>query len=351
MITPRVSKGSAAARRPCYQPASTVVALCATIILNRPAPSNATEPSPSSPLNIGIAIVAANARAPLVVRLRAELLAVGLYSAVVERAAPPTPAQLVAIADGVRAVAAVCLYPRSGAEVWIVERDKTLARPLDHLGPITRRADPSVTLRTAETLRAQLLLRLPQLRLEAAKRGRRNAPARPHRWWLEAAAGPVFAPGGSLSASGNLDLALGWLAGPRWGLQLGAWLPLAPAQVIGPEGEGRLHVGMLTVGAELQLARQQARWLPRLGAGIGLAITRMQGQAIPPFRDGSEWALAFVSYTRAALSLRMTAHWRLFARVSALLAIPRPVVSFAGRRVGAWGRPALATTLGVTYRI
>lgn len=253
------------------------------------------------------------------------------------------------IARSTRSRATVSLFRGRDAEIWLVDLARAQATVSDAIEQPREPTDGALMIRTAELLRARLLLRLPRSATVETQRAMDPPPR--DRIWLEAGGGAAFAPGGSLPMIGCAWVGAGWVTRPWLVLELTAMLPLHATRVDGPEGRADVFIGLIAAEARLLLRPHGVRVLPSLGFGIGAGFTRMRGEAIKPYENGDDWLTTLVAYGRPTVAIRL---WRsLQLRFDGVIGVaaPRPVISFAGRTAAFWGRPLIAATLGVAVAL
>ena len=101
------------------------------------------------------------------------------------------------------------------------------------------------------------------------------------------------------------------------------------------------NLGLVALGA---IFRRDHRLMPSVALGAGALYVTSDGEGIYPFighRDSTWTALIDGGFGLAAA---LSKHWALSVEIHALLAAPRPVVSFAGADAGTIGGPAFAVT-------
>lgn len=288
-------------------------------------------------------------------RLRAELSALGL--SVLETEAPSeagSPSQLDDWARRVGAFAAVRLVPSMrGVEVWVADRTtgKTVLREVV-VGP-HQTADEVVALRAVELLRVSLMeLELPE---RAPAEEVASEPVR--RLIPERAAAAERAPGtavrlgpAALMSPGGLEVALQaqlairlmWSA--RWSTELFAVVPTLPARVDGRAGSADLSLGLAGGLAGFTLLEPGA-WQSRVVAGGALVGLHSVGTAEYPYAGRAETVWSVAALSGVQLGYRFDGGLTLGADLLGGVAVPRPVVSFAGERVATWGRPLVLTSI------
>ncbi|MFO0725107.1 MAG: hypothetical protein U1E65_15105 [Myxococcota bacterium] len=260
-------------------------------------------------------------------RLRAELGALGY--AVLSADASDAP----------QAAARLRVLPE-GVEVWVAaERRAVIAEEDQGL----------LALKSAETLRACL----HDLSVPSPSRPSPSPPTAPELSMvspepprpvhLELGARALLDPGGDVGAA-PLILARARLElGDPWAVGLELMLPTAPARVSGAAGTASVYCASALLDATLSLSFDPQDHL-RFGAGLGLLGLFMSGAPATGYqgRDDVVWALGSelsVAYGRTLGPLR------LWLELSALLALPRPVVRFGGREAADVARPALGVSL------
>jgi hypothetical protein len=281
---------------------------------------------------------------PLMDRIRAEVLALGL-EVVVRRAEGTIDAR----ARAEHAVAAVRVLPaRNGVEVWTA--DETSGRPLLRQAVVDDRpGGPDrtlIALQTAEVLRTSLFPRPPpepaRVIIQVAP-----APARASEAGVSAGAGLLYGFGGA-SAAWQAWLSLHRLWTEHLGVALDVSAPLRRGTVSGPEGTA--DVGAVTAGVAVlaRFASGSGRSFASAGAGaafVSLVATGHPTATTAPLGGGFTATYTGLVYLRAALG-RKVSRWAVLG-VSGLAGstVARMSVRFAGNGAGSWGVPVLGLGL------
>jgi len=297
------------------------------------------------------------------VRLEAELRAAGFQveERVVEEG---DDARRIVEEPGEGGPFATVLLRRTGArtatDVWVADHvtHKTVVRRIGSQGGGDA-ADRSLALRVVELMRASLVEGLVLPPPEPERSAPPSAPPPPDvtAWTREAIREPPAArpshvslalgvagafAGPDVGAGVGPELRVAWHAAPAWSLGLVGAGPAFGARVEAAQGSAtvRQELALIEVAYEPEV-RGVVGGLVALGAGAYHLYA--SGDATAPFTSGQEGAWAALLSGGAGVRLHVTRSASLVLDVRELLALPRPVVLFAGERVAAAMRPG---TLG-----
>jgi hypothetical protein len=305
------------------------------------------------------------------VRLEAELRAAGFQveERVVEEG---EDARKIVEEPGEGGPFATVLLRRTGArtatDVWVADHvtHKTVVRRIGSQGGGDT-ADRALALRVVELMRASLVegLVLPEPEPEPATPAPAPPPPDVTAWTREAIREPPAA------RPAHVSLALGVagaFAGPDVGTGVGPELRVAwhasPAWSLGVLGAGPAfgaHVsgtqGSATVRQELALV--EVAFEPKVDGAIGGLVALgagtyhlyASGDATAPFTSSQQGAWAALFSGGAGLRVRVTRSASLVLDVRELIAVPRPVVLFAGERVAASMRPGTLGALSLAVEL
>lgn len=174
-------------------------------------------------------------------------------------------------------------------------------------------------------------------------------------------AGPTAAPEAAQGPSYALMLGLRAAIGPETGVSpeallrariaVGAHLsfgldleiPTLPQRISAAEGSASLRYGAALAAADLHLALGGEDRL-RFGGGLGPMLLWIDGDAAPGFRGQAETLTLLAAELSLSYGRRVGPLW-LWVELSGLVALPRPVVRFAGRAVADFGRPLIGGAL------
>ena len=335
-----------------------------------------------------IALVSDDAAGPIAARVSAELTTLGFEVQSVTATAPPARGPLEATAHDVGAVAAVRVAPsRRGVEVWVVDRvtGKTVLREISLGSSEGDTAAALVASRAVELLRASMLevnmphpsrgdvpppeiveqLAPPPSEPEAPAAAESPPPRSPPppspsppptaatpperdsapptkpdpRGGRFASIGPSL-----LASAGGIDPSVGVFVGYRQRayesllVEGFAQVPVSPPAVEAREGSATVGASMLGAGLGLE-TDDRATLTAGGGAGVALVWLHLEGSAQAPFRSSEDDLFAAGPYLRGALGARLARSMRVRADVLGGVALPQPVVRFAGREVARFGRP------------
>jgi alkylhydroperoxidase family enzyme len=284
-------------------------------------------------------------------RLLAELDSLGFD--VIERqpGATSDPQSLETIAREEQAFAAMRIAPsRGGVELWIVDRvtGKTVLREiaLAREQPL----DEVIALQAVELLRASLL----ELNLRGSTRGEVKAPPAVRRLGVVQAV--------PLTPSDEERIALGFGAAlvlspndatptvhvvpsarlvltRSLGMHAFALLPTFPHSIEASEGAADVSITVAALGVDASLGSLGASWRARAGVSAALIQLRVVGVADPPFGATSETLWLGAPLARLDLFYHLLPAFRIGPQLMFGVALPRAVVTFAGREVASWGQP------------
>lgn len=288
-----------------------------------------------------VAVVCDAARSPLVEQILGELGFLGFEAVMVDASAGAVESSsLVQLARARGATSAVFVDVDSRRlRLWFARGPLTAATKTPPV--VSGLDDRELALRAAEMVRARYALQQVVAEFDDYTRVARLA--------LRVASGPTLSAGG-LSPMAHIWLGIGYRP-LRW-LEIESVVagPVYPGQISEPEGRGSVFAGLLGIGPLLQLLPRARRVELFIGAGVALGLIHMQGDAVEPFSGQNDWLASGVGYGRLALSVRLTRRLRLRVDGTAGVAVPRPVVTFDGRQVAAWGRPLVSLTAGLEVR-
>lgn len=172
-----------------------------------------------------------------------------------------------------------------------------------------------------------------------------TTPARRSRFTLEIAPAVVGAPGG-VPLTASLLLGARFLPG-SFGPAAIAVLPIFPARLDGPEGTADVRAALLGAGLHLSPRPPEAALHPSVEAGLAGVWLLISGAARTGYAGKTDNLLFAAPYLRAGASLTISPQIALRASVLGAVALPEPVVSFAGREAATFGRPLLLGSGGL----
>jgi hypothetical protein len=127
-----------------------------------------------------------------------------------------------------------------------------------------------------------------------------------------------------------------------------ALLPTLSTRVSSAQGEADVSIGMLGAAVHLRLTDRSFR--TRLGVGGAALLLHMDGSAVPPYQSRSDSVISGAPFLSFGIARELGSTLSLGAEMLAGVALPRPVIEFAGGAVASWGRPfaCAALTLDVS---
>jgi len=171
-----------------------------------------------------------------------------------------------------------------------------------------------------------------------------SSPGRSWRVWLNGGLGVLRASGGlGTSAQGLLGARL---SAGAWGVAALALLPLASNELQQPEGEADVGVNVYLLQASYE-RRWGEGWGGALAVGPGLAVLSLDADATAPLIGKKDRLLCGMGSLELSLMRQLGDWFRVRTGVLVGVSAPRPVLSFAGRDVAAWGRVVGALSLRV----
>jgi len=307
-------------------------------------------------------------------RLAAELRAAGFD--VEERTAeqPDDARRLVEAAEPGAAFATVLLRPAgrgAATDVWVADHvtHKTVVRRITARGRGDA-ADRAMALRVVELMRASLVegvvLPPPPEDAAIAPEPPPSLPPDVRAWTREAvepspeaaAPAPFSVALGAAGAFGGPDVGLAvapmlrvaWRPAARWELAVLGAGPALGARVGAREGSATVRQELALVEATFDPLRADPVQ-PYLAAGAGVYHLDATGYASAPFTSGQgdAWAALVGAGLGARLRLARSASLALDARE--LVAMPRPVLSFAGQSVGVSMRPGTLASVSLVVEL
>ena len=299
-----------------------------------------------------VAIVTEDVDLPMVARLRAELIGVGVVPTVVERVPPSDVADVIAEVGGF------------GVFAFVGERLEVVVA--DARGGISRQemplpaGDPLQESRAG--VRAIEMLRVGLLEVHEADLGRRNDAESMS--VVELAGIGADAPVGNeqlttLSvgtelASGHLQtmptlnvvLGLSYGVNARTDLVVGGGLPMLRTRFSDAAGEAVFGISVVRLGAAYHFSDVDRPWVPTLGGGLGVRFIRISGEAVVPFSDETIVSVDLAPYGSWGLSYWPGGPLRLRGDLHISVA-RRAAILFVDREVGAWGPLQMGFVFGV----
>jgi hypothetical protein len=291
---------------------------------------------------------------PIGTRVSAELRALGFDVVEVTRpSAPHGDSEVDLSARSARTVAAIAIGRAGGeVQVWTLTPAGLVLR-----ATIEKDADAAViALRTVEALRtsvsdlhAQSAAPPPAAPVPAARTEDQvpGAPAgeAPSRWGASLAPAFSVSPG-EPEGSWHAMAAVHWVGRARWGVEVVGMIPVSGTRWNESEGSALMTYGLAAAGA---------RWEPfadrpyagDVGLGIGAIYIHADGSPGPGFVGSTASTAVAAPYARIGYPVALAPWLRLRADLAAFLAVPRPVLTFAGHDEGRWGQPLLSGSIGL----
>jgi apolipoprotein N-acyltransferase len=137
---------------------------------------------------------------------------------------------------------------------------------------------------------------------------------------------------------------------PRVDLELIGLVPTTGATVTAPEGSMTVRAGALGAGAAVRLGDPAVGLFAAAGAGLGALLTAFDGQAMAPWKGAGGLRASLFPYAHVAGGYWIGPQLALRADVMAGFALPEPVLSIAGKRVGFFAEPAVSLAASIEVR-
>jgi hypothetical protein len=344
------------------------VLLSTALLVARPAHAEPQAQPPGSEAARVVVIVPAGDDS-LARRIQAELGAIGFEVVQVPEGragAPGERAPLEALARRMGAIAAVRFVPsRTGVEVWVVDRvtGKTSLREVSLPSTDDPRSVDVIAIRAVELLRASLIeIEAAQPRqgdvepppvvarvVERTLPARKPAPPELARFGVEI--GPaVTASLGGIGPALQTFVRLGYSFDPGFSVGVLAFAPTFAPSLCAEAGCAAVYPIVAGLDARFELGGGEPGWQPGAGLSLLVVALRMAGDADAPYEDRS------VTIASAAAALHGDLGYRFSSRVGVRASLfvgataQRMEMSFAGERVGHWGRPLFAGSLALDVR-
>ncbi len=122
-------------------------------------------------------------------------------------------------------------------------------------------------------------------------------------------------------------------------------VPVSGARRTESEGSAQVTYGLAGAGARWQTPVIAGQTVDT-SIGIGAALVHVEGTPGAGFVGKTTDTPVATPYLRIGYSVAVTPWLRVRADVAAFFAVPRPMLSFAGRDVGPWGEPLVGGALG-----
>jgi len=168
-------------------------------------------------------------------------------------------------------------------------------------------------------------------------------------FWVVGGAGALV-PDGGMGTTPNawLGARFDW-SGPL-GAELLALVPLRESEVAAPEGEASISATAFAGHLDYALGIGRSTRL-RAGAGAGLLVLKLRGEASPGFVASDDTLVSGLAYAELGAAFGLGSWMRLGATTLLGMSAPRPVLSFDEHEVAAWGRWFVAASLRAELRL
>lgn len=295
-------------------------------------------------------------------RLRQEIESLGLGAVSKATEVEPSGSPEIELKErGAVAVLRVSTSHGGAVEIWLA--DKTDGSLVVRKLVAARAADPSsaelLATQTIEVLRANLMV-LPkppaaQTRTSSAKanehpseRVHGTSEPPPRTQDIAVSVGPALVGTAGFTPGAHVLLGVTYVSPYRLGVSGSALLPvIVPAHLSDQAGSVDLDASIYRVSAIFDTGALTAAFSVRFSAGLALARLHLTGTANAPDLSAEVDRVAWSPSAGAALTYRLSEDVRFIGEASAFVGFPRTIVRLAGREVTAWGRPAIAGSVGI----
>ena len=169
-------------------------------------------------------------------------------------------------------------------------------------------------------------------------------------WYVSAGFGAQGAPGG-IGAGGLARLSVGRWVGERVRIAVHALAPLVPASFGATQGDVSVVPMQLVAGADYAFLKRDSRWIPYVGAGIGISMLYVSGTALPPNVSASDFVVTGIAAGQTGVAFRLSERFALLAQAVIGLHFERAVFEIAGNsNVAEWGIPLVGGDIGLEVR-
>lgn len=126
-----------------------------------------------------------------------------------------------------------------------------------------------------------------------------------------------------------------------------AVVPLFPARLDGSEGSADVRAALLGAGLHFSPRPPETALRPSVEVGLAGVWLLISGAARTGYAGKTDNLLFAAPYLRAGASFAVSPRIALRASLLGAVAMPEPVVSFAGREAATFGRPLLIGSGGL----
>jgi hypothetical protein len=264
------------------------------------------------------------------------------------------------------AIAAVLLSGNAaGAEVILVDRvtSKTSIRTLDVSAEPAARREDAIAIGFVELLRASLLeieiaerprgeVDPPQAARALVRRPLAGSSAPPvqtvqrERGRLSVGPALLFAPGG-LDASGHVAARGAGVPHEVVGVGATVLVPTLPSAACAPEGCARTSLFQASTSLEISYLGRRGPARPFLGAGAGVLWAHTTAEPTGNYIGTTIDVTTAWLELDAGIAITVVEPLSIRLDTSAALALPRPVISFAGTERATIGHPVLSAAVAL----
>lgn len=168
-------------------------------------------------------------------------------------------------------------------------------------------------------------------------------------FWVVGGAG-VTLPEGGMGTTPNAWLGARFDWASRFGAELSALVPLTETEISEPEGDADIRATAFVGHLDYAPASGRAARL-RVGAGGGLLLLSLRGEAEPGFVAADDMLVSGLAYAELGAAFGLGSWMRLGATALLGMSAPRPVLRFDGDDVAAWGPWFVAASLRGEFRL
>lgn len=191
----------------------------------------------------------------------------------------------------------------------------------------------------------------PPARSSEVDSGNPSGPPGAHAagFWVVGGAG-VAVPDGGIGTTPHAWLGARFDWSSPLGAELVALVPLTESEVSEPEGEADVSATACLGHLDYALRIGSSARL-RAGAGGGVLVLKLRGEAEPGFVASDDTLVSGLGYAELGAAFGLGSWMRLSATTLLGMSAPRPVLRFDEHEVAAWGRWFVAASLRAELRL
>ena len=233
-------------------------------------------------------------------------------------------------------------------ELWPEERG--VSSPVEHEARTTAPVAPDPRAAASQP-QQQAIQGAPHARSPEVDPGNTSSAPALHAagFWVVGGAG-VLVPDGGMGTTPHAWLGARFDWSSPLGAELVALVPLRESEVSEPEGEADVSATAFAGHLDYAVGIGRSARL-RAGAGGGLLVLKLRGEAEPGFVASEDTLVSGLAYAELGAALGLASWMRLGATTLLGMSAPRPVLRFDEHEVAAWGRWFVAASLRAELRL